>query len=139
MDNQTDLVDSYINLASVSLENKKTNQAKEYLSKAIEISKVQNYAEGNIAIYEMYTALFLTNNELDSALHYQKLLYEEKLKLIAEVDDVSFNLDNYKEVKILEEKITTLENKNYVLYYWIGVLMVFLVMITYLLFKQKNE
>ncbi len=139
MDNQTDLVDSYINLASVSLENKKTEQAKGYISKGITISNEQDYAEGKIALYELNIKFFLTNNELDSALHYQKLFYEEKLKLVSEEDDVSINSNNDKEIKTLEEKITILENKNYVLYYWIGVLIVFLVMITYLLFNQKNE
>ena len=139
MDNQTDLVDSYINLASVSLENKKINQAKEYISKAFGISKAQEYAEGKIALYDLNVKLFLTINEADSAIFYQKLFYEEKLKLVAVEEDVSVNLDNEKEIKSLEEKNLKLENEKYELYYWIGILCVFLIMITYLLFKQKNE
>ena len=139
MDNQTDLVDSYINLASVSLENKNINLAKGYIFKAINISEKQEYAEGKIALYELNIRLFRMINEPDSALHYQKLFYEEKLKLVAEVDEVSINSVNNKDVKTLQEKITTLENKSYVLYYWIGILIVFLVMTTYLLFRQKNE
>lgn len=139
MENQTDLADSYINLAFVSLENKKIDQAKGYISKGIIISNQQDYAEGKIALNELNIKFFRMINNIDSALHYQRLFYEEKLKLITEADDVSFNSYNDKEVKTLEEKITTLKNKNYVLYYWIGVLVVFLVMISYLLFKQKNE
>ena len=138
MDNQTDLVDSYINLASVSLENKKINQAKEYISKAFGISKAQEYAEGKIALYDLNVKLFLTINEADSAIFYQKLFYEEKLKLIEESKDAETNFIPTANSKTEQQSIAELKNQNYVLYYLIAVLSVFLLMLIYLLFRQKK-
>ena len=138
MDNQTDLVDSYINLASVSLENKKINQAKEYISKAFGISETQEYAEGKIALYDLNVKLFITINEADSAIFYQKLFYEEKLKLIEESKDAETNFIPTANSKTEQQSIAELKNQNYVLYYLIAVLSVFLLMLIYLLFRQKK-
>jgi tetratricopeptide (TPR) repeat protein len=138
MDNQTDLVDSYINLASVSLENNKINQAKEYISKAFGISETQEYAEGKIALYDLNVKLFITINEADSAIFYQKLFYEEKLKLIEESKDAETNFIPTANSKTEQHSIAELKNQNYVLYYLIAVLSVFLLMLIYLLFRQKK-
>jgi tetratricopeptide (TPR) repeat protein len=138
MDNQIDLIDSYINLASVSLANNKINDAKNYLIKAKKNSEEQQYAEGKIATYELFLKFYLTTNKSDSALLYQQLFYEEKLKLIEESKDAETNFIPTDNSKTEQQSIEELKNQNYVLYYLIAVLSVFLLMLIYLLFRQKK-
>jgi len=137
MDNQIDLIDSYINLGSVSLKNNKIIEAKNYANQAKIRSEEQQYAEGKIACYELLKEFFLLTNKTDSAMYYQRLFYEEKLKLVeaSDGDENNFIPDDVTSDK---QTITQLKNKNYVLYYLIAVLSVFLLMLIYLLFRQKK-
>jgi hypothetical protein len=108
------------------------------LFRAKKRSEEQQYVEGKIPSYELLKEFYMMTNKTDSAMYYQQLFYEEKLKLIEESKDAETNFIPTDNSKTEQQSIEELKNQNYVLYYLIAVLSVFLLMLIYLLFRQKK-
>lgn len=136
MGNEIDIVDSYNNIASVAFELKDMQRAKGLLYKAKLISEQNEYAEGNLSIYNFLKDIYTLENKYDSAYIYQSLYYKQKDALLAEIDEeeITVTPQNNIEDKISIDK---LKSENYTLKYLIGVLCVFLIMAALLLYKRK--
>lgn len=137
MGNEIDIVDSYNNIASVAFESKDLQKAKGLLYKAKQISEQNEYAEGNLSIYNFLKDIYVQENKFDSAYFYQSLYYKQKEALLN--DTAEEETTNLSENNSIEDKIAIdeLKSKNYTLKYLIGVLCVFLVMAAILIYKKK--
>jgi len=136
MGNEIDIVDSYNNIASVAFELKDLQKAKRFLFKAKLISEQNNYAEGNLSIYNFLKDIYKLENKFDSAFYFQSLYYQQKDSLFAESDEpqtTSSSSTNFED----KNTIDNLKTENYTLKYLIGVLCVFLIMAALLLYKRK--
>jgi tetratricopeptide (TPR) repeat protein len=137
MGNEIDIVDSYNNIASVAFEMKDLQKAKSLLFKAKLISEQNEYAEGNLSIYNFLKDVYVQENKFDSAYFYQSLYYKQKeaLLTVAEEEEITTHIEN----NSIEDKTTidNLKSENYTLKYLIGVLCVFLGMAALLVYKRK--
>lgn len=138
MGNEIDIVDSYNNIASVAFELKDLQKAKGLLYKAKIISEQNEYAEGNLSIYNFLKDIYVQEQRFDSAYVYQSLYYKQKDALLAETDEEETTVTSQ---NTIEDKINIdeLKSENYTLKYLIGVLCVFLIMAALLLYKRNNE
>ena len=72
MENRLEEADSYINLASVFVQLKMFEQAREYLDSAMGISSANDYFSGRQEVYKTYAGYFEAVNDLPSAYKYLK-------------------------------------------------------------------
>lgn len=140
MGNEVDIIDSYNNIASVAFELNDIKKAKQILLKIKPISEQNEYAEGNLSIYNFLKDVYVVEKKFDSAMYYQTLYYQAKEKMNESGEDEIKTLvsdDNFAENKQI---VDNLKKENYTLKYLIGVLIVFLIMAGLLLFKgNKHE
>ncbi len=136
MGNEIDIVDSYNNISSVAFELNDLQKAKGLLYKAKLISEQNDYAEGNLSIYNFLKDIYVQEQKFDSALVYQSLYYKQKEALLTESDEEENTVTSQNNI---EDKISIdkLKSENYTLKYLIGVLCVFLIMAALLLYKRK--
>lgn len=136
MGNEIDIVDSYNNIASVAFSLNNLPKAKGLLYKAKQISEQNDYAEGNLSIYNFLKDIYVQEKKFDSAFFYQTLYFKNKEALLteAENEEPTIITQNNIEDKISIDK---LKSENYTLKYLIGVLFVFLGMTALLLYKRK--
>lgn len=136
MGNEIDIVDSYNNISSVAFELNDLQKAKVLLYKAKLISEQNDYAEGNLSIYNFLKDIYVQEQKFDSALVYQSLYYKQKEALLTESDEEENTVTSQNNI---EDKISIdkLKSENYTLKYLIGVLCVFLIMAALLLYKRK--
>ncbi|MCD6067341.1 MAG: hypothetical protein K0S33_2167 [Bacteroidetes bacterium] len=144
MDNQVEIADSYINIASTSFELKDLVKAKDLLVKALVICKKNEYSEGTISIYNFLKDIYIAEGNMESALYYQQLFYEEKEKTLLTVDGAGISpgasglSEPGKANAVVDDtKVHELKNEIYLLKYIIGVLAVFLVILVVAIRRTK--
>jgi tetratricopeptide (TPR) repeat protein len=127
MDNEVEMADSYINIASTAFELKEVEKAKDMLAKALAICKKNDYSEGSLSVYNFLKDIYRAEGNMESALYYQKLYYEEKEKM----QTVSVEPLNAPKAKAVvdDTKVHELKGEVHLLKYIIGVLAVFLVIL----------
>jgi tetratricopeptide (TPR) repeat protein len=127
MDNEVEMADSYINIASTSFELEEVEKAKDLLAKALVICKKNDYAEGSVSVYNFLKDIYKAEGNMESALYYQKLYYEEKEKMLT-LSVGPLSAPKTKTV-VDDTKVHELKGQVHLLKYIIGVLAVFLVIL----------